>query len=84
MDTRTYLGLPINMERSKHNTFQIRIDKMEKSEGLKEKYVSYEGKVILIKVIAQVMLTYAMSVFKISQGLCENMEKIIKGYLVGK
>jgi hypothetical protein len=49
----------------------------------KEKDLSAAGKEILIKSVAQALPNYIMSVFKLTDGLCEDLMKAIRGYWWG-
>lgn len=65
-----YLGLPSHICRSKRNDFKYLLDRIwNKIYGLNNNDHSYVGKVILIKVAAQVIRTYAMNVFKFLENL---------------
>jgi hypothetical protein len=46
----------------------------------REKDLSAAGKEIQIKSIAQALPNYLMSVFKLSDGLCEDLMKAIQAY----
>lgn len=63
-----YLGLPAMMGRSKKLIFSSIHDRICKMlRGWKEKLLSQAGKKILIKPIAQAVLNYTMSCFKLHQ-----------------
>ncbi|KAL9440996.1 hypothetical protein AB3S75_019634 [Citrus x aurantiifolia] len=47
-------------------------------------FFSSGGKEILIKAVAQAVPAYAMSIFKLPLGLCEDMQKAIAGFWWGK
>lgn len=62
-----YLGLPTHVGRSRRRDFNFIIDMIKrKVNGWKENKLSYTGKYVLIKVIAQEILTYVI-VFSSSQ-----------------
>ena len=62
----TYLGLPSLVGKSRCNPFQALKDKLNnKLSGWKEKLLSHARKEILIKVVAQAIPTYTMSVFQL-------------------
>lgn len=48
-----------------------------KLQGWEEKLLSLVGWEVLIKVVVQAILTYTMSRFKLSLGLCTNIESLI-------
>jgi hypothetical protein len=49
----------------------------------KEKELSAAGKEILIKLVARALPNYIMSVFKLTDGLCEDLMKAIWAYWWG-
>jgi hypothetical protein len=49
----------------------------------REKDLSAVGKEILIKSVAQALPNYIMNVFKLSDGLCEDLMKAIRAYWWG-
>ena len=79
-----YLGLPSLVGRTKKNTFNSIKDKLRKQlAGWKEKLLSKVGKEVLIKVVAQAIPTYTMSVFKLSDSLCEDLTSMIRNFWWG-
>jgi len=48
-----------------------------------ERLVSWEGREVLIKAAAQTILTYAMSIFKFLQELCNNIHATISKFWWG-
>jgi len=50
---------------------------MEKLKGWKEKSLSFEGRVVLIRAVAQAIPTYYMSCFLLPKRLCSRIEKTI-------
>ena len=65
-----YLGLPSLIGKSKKNTFaQLKQKLASKLAGWKEKLLSNAGKEVLIKAVAQAVLSYTMSCFKLPNGL---------------
>ena len=56
---------------------------MKKLAGWKEKLLSKAGKEMLIKAVAQAILTYTMSVFKLFDSLCEDLTSMIRNFWWG-
>ena len=80
-----YLGLPSLVGRNKKNTFNSIKDKLRKKlAGWKGKLLSKAGKEVLIKVVAQAILTYTMSVFKLPKSLCEDLTSMIRNFWWGQ
>ena len=80
-----YLGLPSLVGRNKKNTFNFIKDKFRKKlAGWKEKLLSKAGKEVLIKVVAQAIPTYTMSVFKLPDSLCEDLTNMIRNFWWGQ
>lgn len=46
--------------------------------------LSKAGKEVLIKAVAQVILTYTMSCFKIRNSLCDDLTSLIRNFLRGQ
>ena len=79
-----YLGLPSLVGRRKRNTFNDIKEKLgKKLVGWKEKLLSKASKEILIKAVAQVILTYTISCFKIPDSLCEELTRMIRNFWWG-
>lgn len=51
-----------------------------KLQGWEEQLLSHAGREVLIKSIVQVILTYTMGCFKLSIGLCKEIEVLIKNF----
>ncbi|GAU33808.1 hypothetical protein TSUD_221460 [Trifolium subterraneum] len=70
-----YLGLPVVFGRSKKEIFSFVIDRVwKKLKGWKEKFLSRVGKEVLIKPVAQAILSYIMGCYKLSEGCCNEIE----------
>ena len=81
----TYLGLPSLVGRSKKHTFRALKEKLDnKLSGWKEKLLSYAGKEVLIKAVAQAIPTYTMSVFKLPNCLCDELAGVIQRFWWGQ
>jgi hypothetical protein len=79
-----YLGLPIPEGRMKNDKFQSTKDRlMNKCSDWSEKYTSGAAKETLIKLVAQAIPSHAMSVFKFSASLCDELSQIIRNYWWG-
>ncbi|MCH84712.1 hypothetical protein A2U01_0005547, partial [Trifolium medium] len=64
-----YLGMPTVVGRSKNQVFNFIQEKIwTKLKGWKEKNLSFAGRSTLIKVVAQAIPTYLMSIFLIPKG----------------
>jgi len=73
-----YLGLPVYMGRSKEKTFNYLKDRVWKRiQGWKEKLLSWAGKEILIKAVAQAIPSYAMSCFDLTKTLSDAISTMI-------
>ena len=80
-----YLGLPYLVEKNKQNTFHQLIERLNnKLSRWKEKFLSNAGKEILIKIVSQAMPTYTMSVFKLSNNLCDEMTSMVRTFWWGQ
>jgi hypothetical protein len=78
------LGLPIMMGRSKGAAFRHIIDFIHhKMEGWTAKTLSQAGKLVLIKVVAAAVPSYAMSTFLLPKGLCRKLDQVFKNFWWG-
>ena len=76
-----YLGFPSLIGRSKKQVFAILKERIgQKLAGWKGKLLSISGKEILIKAVALAIPTYTMSCFLLPQGLCDDMERMMKNF----
>ncbi|XP_062010699.1 uncharacterized protein LOC133727086 [Rosa rugosa] len=72
-----YLGLPTYVGRKKTETFQYIKDNLAKKvTNWQGKFLSGAGKDVLIRVVAQALPTYAMSVFQLTKCFCEDLEQM--------
>jgi len=79
--TEKYLGLPVNIGKSRKKPFEyIKRKIWSRIQGWQEKLLSKAGKEILIKAVAQSIPTYAMSCFDLTKGLCDELSSIIGRY----
>ena len=81
----SYLGLPLLIGKSKKNTFtQLKHKLASKLAGWKEKLLSNVGKEVLIKAVAQAIPSYTMSCFKLPNGLCDEMTRMVRQFWWGQ
>ncbi|XP_060960654.1 uncharacterized protein LOC133031222 [Cannabis sativa] len=80
-DGSLYLGLPNIIGRNKSTIFGFLKNKViARLNSWDGKFLSRAGKEILLKTIIQSLPTYAMSVFLIPLGICEDIEKLMAGF----
>ena len=80
-----YLGLPPLVGRGKRKAFnQIKDQVGRKIACWKGKLLSHAGKEILIKTVAQATPTYTMSVFKILDTLCKELNSLMGNFWWGQ
>jgi hypothetical protein len=73
-----YLGLPVHVGRSIGGTFSYLKDRIWKRiQGWKEKFLSWAGKEVLIKAVAQAIPTFAMGCFDLTKSLCDQISKMV-------
>lgn len=76
-----YLGLPVYVRHSKTQAFEYIRDKIwHRIQGWKEKLLSMAGKEILIKAVAQAILTYVASCFDLMKSFCDQVRSMICRY----
>ena len=84
-DYEKYLGLPMVGGKSKVGTFkEIQEHIANRVMGWKEKHFSKAGREVLIKIVAQVILTYSMSLFKIPKTVCDGINLVLAKYWWGQ
>ena len=80
-----YLGLPFFVGRGKKASFNYIKERVwRKLQGWEGKLLSQAGREVLIKSVIQAILTYAMGCFKLSLGLCDDIEAMIKKFWWGQ
>lgn len=80
-----YLGMPSYIGTSKFGAFKYLKDSLwSKVKGWIEKTLSFTGKEVSIKFIAQVVSVYSMSCFKLPRSLCEHLNKLIGQFWWGR
>lgn len=76
-----YLGLPSMVGRNKMTFFNlIKHRVIGKLNSWQSKLFSSGGKEVLIKAVIQAISTYAMSVFRVPQKLCNKIQRLIKRF----
>jgi len=71
--------------KNKCNTFHQLIERLNnKLFGWKEKLLSTTGKEILIKIVVEAVPTYTMSVFKLSNALCDEITSLVRNFWWGR
>lgn len=84
-DCEKYLGLPMVRKKSKANTFREIWERISNRVlSWKEKFVSKASREILIKMVAQAILTYSMNLFKLLNSLYDNINSILARYWWGQ
>jgi hypothetical protein len=79
-----YLGLPVPEGRMDEGKFRSLKERFSKhANDWSEKYLSSGAKEVLVKSVLQNLPTYAMSVFKFSAGLCDELEQLIRNFWWG-
>ncbi|XP_024033484.1 uncharacterized protein LOC112095607 [Citrus clementina] len=79
-----YLGLPSMIGRKRSSFFQdVKLKVMEKISNWQHKFFSSGGKEVLIKAVAQAVPAYAMSVFKVPLGVCDDIQRAIANFWWG-
>lgn len=79
-----YLGMPTDVGHSRNGTFKYLRDRVwEKIKGWMEKLLSYAGKEVLIKAVAQAIPVYSMACFRLPRGICENVTSMIRQFWWG-
>lgn len=76
-----YLGLPSLIGRSKKTVFKYLKDRVyQRIQGWNSKLLSRAGKAVMLKSVAQMIPSYAMSCFLIPKSLCQDMERLMNAY----
>lgn len=76
-----YLGLPSLIERNKKRVFSFIKDKLwKKINNWNNHFLSRAGREVLIKSVAQAILSYCMPVFLLPKSLCEELQIIMNRY----
>lgn len=76
-----YLGLPTYVGRSKKKALLVARDQIGKRlAGWMDGLVSWAGREVLIKAVAQTIPTYAMSLFKLPKDLCASIQAMINRF----
>jgi len=79
-----YLGLPTQFGRSKVHDFNFIMDKVvKKLKGWKERNLSFAGRSVLIKAVAQAIPIFVMSCFLLPQQICDKIESAVCNFWRG-
>ncbi|VVA21183.1 Hypothetical predicted protein, partial [Prunus dulcis] len=80
-----YLGLPTHVGRSRRQCFNSLKERIwKKIQGWKAKLLSFAGKEILLKVVAQAVPIYMMNCFLIPKCLCDEIQQVMARYCWNK
>ena len=72
------LGLPTQFGRSKVRDFNFIMDKvLKKLKGWKERNLSFAGRGVLIKAVAQAIPVFVMTCFLLPQETCDRNERVV-------
>lgn len=73
-----YLGLSAIIGKSRHHAFgEVKSWLWKKLQCWKKKLLSQEGKEVLLKAFSLALPTYTLSCFKLSGGLCTELENLM-------
>ena len=76
-----YLGLPEQFGRKKKEMFAYIIDRVKKrTSSWSAKFLSPAGKEVMLKSVALVMPVYAMSCFKLPQGIVSEIDSLLRNF----
>ncbi|XP_028119114.1 uncharacterized protein LOC114316614 [Camellia sinensis] len=85
VDSGKYLGLPYIVGRSKRGIFNSVKDRVWIwVNGWKENFLSVNGREILFKSVAQAIPMYIMSCFQLLEGICEDIDSMVRNYWWGE
>ena len=80
-----YLGLPVVVRKNKRASLNYIKERVwNKLQGWKEQLLSQVGREVLLKAVVQAIPTFAMSCFKLSVGLCHDIEMLIGKFWWGQ
>ena len=80
-----YLGLPAVVRKNKRASLNYIKERVwNKLQGWKEQLLSQVGREVLLKAVVQAIPTFAMSCFKLSVGLCHDIEMLIRKFWWGQ
>lgn len=83
-DMGKYLGVPSIHGRVTNNMFRPILDRMNnRLEGWKAKYLSMAGRVTMAQSVLSTIPYYAMQTTLFPVGICENIDKRIRGFIWG-
>jgi len=82
--SKKYLGMPTDVGLSTNGAFKYLKDRVwKKVQGWMEQTLSAGGKEVLIKAVAQVVPIFSMFCFRLSRGLCQHIDGLLRGFWWG-
>ena len=79
-----YLGLPTHVGKSRVRAFISLKDRVgQRLSGWSNKMISWAGREVLIKAVAQAVPIYAMSIFKLPKDFCSSLQAMINRFWWG-
>ncbi|XP_074356529.1 uncharacterized protein LOC141696263 [Apium graveolens] len=79
-----YLGMPMLVGRKKNETFSFLVERVQqKLNGWQNQPISKAGKVVLLKIVAQVIPNFWMNMFLIPMEICDGIEKAMNAFWWG-
>ncbi|GJT12741.1 RNA-directed DNA polymerase, eukaryota, reverse transcriptase zinc-binding domain protein [Tanacetum coccineum] len=77
-----YLGIPLDSSRISKNDCKVLIENVKKRiDHWRNKYLSFAGRLQLIDSILSSLNVFWASIFILPQGMCEDIDKILKNFL---
>jgi hypothetical protein len=76
-----YLGMPVHVGQSRTKVFACLKERVwRRIQGWKEKTLSWAGKEVLIKAVAQSIPTFVMGCFDLTKDMCDQISTVIARY----
>jgi hypothetical protein len=76
-----YLAMPVHVGKCRTNVFAYLKERVwNRIQGWKEKTLSWAGKEVLIKVVAQAIPTFVMGCFDLTKDMCDQISTVIARY----
>lgn len=81
-DLGKYLGVPILHKRASKETYNFILEKVtQRLSSWKSRNLSFAGRVTLTKSVLQALPTYAMQTVNLPMSVCEEVDKICRGFI---